>query len=74
MSNTVVSFSNAELKVRTSLFGIRYLMRHWFLTTAISIISISSLTITISFLMFYFAVKGTLKTILLKLYPNITRY
>ncbi len=74
LSNTAVTFSNAELHVRTSLFGLRYLMRHWFFTTAIVLISFSTLSMTFTFLAFYFTVKSTLKSILLKLYPNIPKY
>ena len=74
LSNTAVSFSKAELNLRTSLFGIRYLMRHWFFTTAIFLISFSTLSMTFTYLTFYFTVKSSLKSILLKLYPNIPRY
>lgn len=73
LSNTHLQFSNAEIKVRTSLFGIRYLMRQWFYTTAFVIIASLTTMIFISMVAFYFAVQGTIKKFLYWVYPEATQ-
>jgi hypothetical protein len=70
LTHTEVSFTSAVLKSRTTLFGVRYLMRHWFFTTALVAISISTITLSIIFIGFYFILRSTIRTIFMKLYPE----
>jgi hypothetical protein len=59
--------------MKTSLFGVRYLMRHWFFTTAILIIGSLTISIFLGFFLFYLALKSSIKSILFKLYPEARR-
>ncbi len=70
LTHTEVSFTSAVLKLRTSLFGVRYLMRHWFFTTALVTISIASIILSVFFIGFYFVLRSTLRIIFIKLYPE----
>lgn len=73
LTHTEVSFTSAVLKLRTSLFGVRYLMRHWFFTTALVTISIASVTLSVFFIGFYFILRSTLRTIFMKLHPEANK-
>jgi Putative adipose-regulatory protein (Seipin) len=70
LSNTSLSFQSVVIRMRTSLFGFRYLMRNWFLTTATIVISSLSVSILVGLVSFYLIVKSSLRSILLKLYPE----
>jgi len=63
LTNTEISFTSAMVKVRTTLFGIRYFMRHWFFTTALVAISMGSTSLTVVFIGFYFILRTTMKTL-----------
>ena len=58
------------IKIRTSLFGIRYFMRHWFFTSATIVISTMTLSIFLGFVGFYMAAKSSLKALIFKIYPE----
>lgn len=69
LSNSSIVFTNAVLKIRTSLFGFRYLMRHWFFTTAFVAISFMTSAIFLTCLSFFIVIKSNIKGLLYKLYP-----
>jgi hypothetical protein len=70
LTHTEVSFNSAVVKLRTSLFGIRYFMRNWFFTSALVAITISTISLSVFFIGFYFALRTALKLLFTKLYPN----
>lgn len=72
LKNTHLHFSAAYLKIRSSLFGVRYLMRQWFYATALIVISILTVSTFLSFISFYLIIKSGIKGILLRLYPEAT--
>ena len=49
-------------------------MRQWFLTTAILTVSCLSVSIFCSFIAFYFTVKSSLRTVLLRFYPEAKKF
>ncbi len=70
LTHTEVTFTNAVLKTSTALFGVRYLMRNWFFTTALVTISAATFSISIFFIGFYLILRSTLKAIFMRLYPE----
>ena len=70
MPDTQLFYSGARITVTTSLFGIRYLMRHWFVTTAFIVITSLSASLFSGMLFSFFMVKGIVKVMLLRLYPH----
>lgn len=70
LTNTALTFQSVVIRMRSSLFGIRYLMRHWFFTTAIVAVSCMTSSLFFSFVAFYFMIKSSLKAILLSIYPE----
>ena len=70
MPDTQLFYSSARITVTTSLFGIRYLMRHWFVATALAVIMSLSLSLFAGTLFSFFMVKGIVKVMLLRLYPQ----
>jgi hypothetical protein len=74
LGDSSLVYQAAVVKVSTSLFGIRYYMRHWFLTCAFAFIACMSTTMFFSMLTFYFIIKGSIKAVLLRFYPEAKYY
>ena len=53
LSQSQIAFSSAKLQVYTSLHGLRYMMRHWFFTTAFLTISSLGFAFFLGALAFY---------------------
>ncbi len=70
MTNTSLVFNSATIIVKSSLFGIRYFMRNWFLTTALVFISTFSSMIFLSFVAFFVVLKKSIRVFLFKLTPS----
>lgn len=73
LSNSSVVFTNAVLRVRTSLFGFRYMMRHWFFTTAFLSTTTIAAIIFMTWFSFFLVVKSNIKALLHRLYPQVAR-
>ena len=69
LTNTQLNFSQAVLRVRSSLFGLRYLMRQWFFTTALVTISSITLTCFLGFLAFFVVIRHNLKRLAVRISP-----
>ena len=74
LANSSLVFTDAVLKIRPSLFGIRYLMRRWFFTTALIFVSIFSTFVFFTFVAFFLVVRRKVREILIKLYPPAGHY
>ena len=57
VSNDLLQFKKATLQVNTQLFGMRYLMHHWFWTTAAIVIIGFSLFFTTCILLVILCIK-----------------
>ena len=74
MPETQLFYHNAQITVSSTLFGIRYLMRHWFLTVASIAIAFMSISMFLFFAISYLIVRQAMKATLLRLYPNLKYY
>ena len=70
LSNASVTIVRATLRVKSALFGLRYLMRHWFFTTAFVIISSIAMSMFLTMVVFLVVLKQNLKYVLIKMYPQ----
>ena len=55
--NDTLQFRHAQINVRTTLYGVRYLMRDWFFTSAAVVIIVLSFSISSGVLMVIVAMK-----------------
>lgn len=67
LTNTQLVFSRAQLIIKSSLFGIRYLMRNWFFVTALAMISMLTSFYVVSFIVFFLTLKSNIRRFLFKL-------
>jgi hypothetical protein len=70
--NSLLQFSKAMLKVKTSLFGIRYFMREWFFSVAIVIISAITTILFLGAMVFFMLAREYFKAFLINSFSKTT--
>ena len=69
ISQSQIAFNSANIRIKTILYGTRYLMRNWFFTTAFLVVSITGFMIFLCTLAFITAAREHLRPVLFSLYP-----
>jgi hypothetical protein len=45
-------------------------MRHWFVTSALIAISVTTVSLTVAFILFYLILRTTIKAVFMRVYPE----